>query len=336
MRLSQTVSPPLGLSILGSAASRRVLTSEARLQIIAYLADQRNADGGFRGRSLTGESDLYYSFFGLAGLIVLGAGRRETAPAARWLESIPFDQPGLDAIHRICLARGKGMARRRAALAFLVKCGALEWIRRPVGNVLFRRIQSWKSPFSQAEKEMLVTHLNGGESSGNLPELYLVFLRYQLWEDMALRFPPDDVRAALEACKCPDGGFGSAPGMKEGVTSATAAGLVLQAGIGEKPSPRSIDWLLDRQDEEGGFAGTPESPIGDLLSTAVALFALDYLRHPFEKEARERCEEFVAAHWNEDGGFCGTVLDPDSDVEYTFYGILALGCLKRLKQMKVS
>ena len=64
----------------------------------------------------------------------------------------------------------------------------------------------------------------------------------------------------------------------------------------------------------------------DLLSTAVALHALDGLQVPFGPY-REACLDFVDTLWTAEGGFHGNWDDDALDIEYTYDGALALGHL---------
>jgi hypothetical protein len=76
----------------------------------------------------------------------------------------------------------------------------------------------------------------------------------------------------------------------------------------------------------GGFLPFPGAPIPDLLSTAVALHALDGLQTDFSRIG-EPCLDFVDSLWTAKGGFHGTWDDDVLDLEYTYYGLLALGHL---------
>lgn len=79
--------------------------------------------------------------------------------------------------------------------------------------------------------------------------------------------------------------------------------------------------LLAMQHVSGGFLAYRGVAMPDLLSTAVALFALQ--RH--HVRPRYDVNGFIEAHWQEDGSFAATLLDEHGDVEYEFYGLLALG-----------
>ena len=79
----------------------------------------------------------------------------------------------------------------------------------------------------------------------------------------------------------------------------------------------------------GGFPGQPQVPVPDLLSTATAMQALNFVECECnEAEIRNRCLHFLDTVWDEDrGAFCGHAFDRKVDSEYTWYGLLALGHL---------
>lgn len=109
-------------------------------------------------------------------------------------------------------------------------------------------------------------------------------------------------------------------GKKAETTNAACCVLAMQHQMGQKLDAACVDWLLQRQDETGGFYASEQAPIPDLLSTAVGLFTLRLIG----KEVKD-ATPFIEAHWLDNGGFAPTIYDEYSDVEYVFYGLLALG-----------
>ena len=103
-------------------------------------------------------------------------------------------------------------------------------------------------------------------------------------------------------------------------TNAVCCVLAMQHQMGQKLDAAYVEWLLQRQDETGGFYASEQAPIPDLLSTAVGLFTLRLIG----KEVKD-ATPFIEAHWLDNGGFAPTLYDDYSDVEYVFYGLLALG-----------
>lgn len=101
-------------------------------------------------------------------------------------------------------------------------------------------------------------------------------------------------------------------------TNSWAASLAVEA-----KDDTLVGRLLAAQHECGGFLSCEGAPMPDMLSTAVAVFALSQ---------QHACPQydiapFIEAHWLPDGSFTATLLDEHGDVEYVFYGLLAIGCI---------
>ena len=77
--------------------------------------------------------------------------------------------------------------------------------------------------------------------------------------------------------------------------------------------------------ETGGFKAFAHLNNADMLSTAVALFALSYSGCDL-RLLKPVCLDFIGQNFS-DGAFLSGDGDPTADVEYTFYGLLALGVL---------
>jgi hypothetical protein len=85
------------------------------------------------------------------------------------------------------------------------------------------------------------------------------------------------------------------------------------------------DKLLLYYRKEGGFKAFDSILNSDILSTAVALFALRETNYDLRLIAPE-CLDFVQQNYNS-GAFLSSDGDTTRDLEYTFYGLLALGTL---------
>ncbi|RPH28789.1 MAG: hypothetical protein EHM93_18240 [Bacteroidales bacterium] len=85
------------------------------------------------------------------------------------------------------------------------------------------------------------------------------------------------------------------------------------------------DKLMTYYRGKGGFVALKKSPIEDLLSTSVALYALHFIEADI-KQMKPDCLSFIDGLYL-NGGFRATEMDFDIDIEYTFYGLLALGAL---------
>jgi len=105
------------------------------------------------------------------------------------------------------------------------------------------------------------------------------------------------------------------------VTAATAI-LLETAG---RPDKSAAEKLLAFYRGKGGFAATKQAPAEDLLSTAVALYALNFIGADL-RLVKPECLSFIDELYD-NGGFRSMPVDVETDVEYTFYGLLGLGAL---------
>lgn len=103
-----------------------------------------------------------------------------------------------------------------------------------------------------------------------------------------------------------------------------AALLVLRHSFGQNING-TVNALWSFYDGKGGFRAVKSAPMSDLLSTAVALYALKFAGVDLRK-IRPQCLDYVDGLYN-NGGFSANIIDSDTDIEYTFYGLLALGAL---------
>jgi hypothetical protein len=272
---------------------------ESRDLVASFLRSRLNSDGGFQNRS--GESDLYYTVFGLEGLVAL----QEAVPAvavAPYLRR--FDEgESLDLVHLACLARCWANVTRDLSTI-------------PTGKML-ERLESYRAR-------------DGGYAIG--PDavqgnVYASFLALGAYQDLSAPLPePGRLVAALTGLRARDGGYANQPGDTHGVTTVTAAAVSLLRALCGPIDPHLGVWLLDRCLSSGGFVATPAATIPDLLSTATGLHALAALHMPLAG-VHEVCLDFVDSLWTNRGGFYGSWVDDTLDCEYTYYGLLALGHL---------
>ncbi len=271
--------------------ARKQLGESADL-VARFLLAQRNDDGGFRDRA--GASDLYYTVFGLEGLIALCIDPPAEETAA-YLRSFG-DGESLDFVHLACLARCWADVSRGLSHV-------------PV-DAISRRIETHRSP-------------DGGYNG----TLYGCFLALGAYQDLRREMPE---RARLLDCirrlQAADGGYANQPGATVGQTPATAAAATLLRQLDQPAPPALGQWLLERCRPAGGFFASPQAPIPDLLSTATALHALAGL-HVALDGIREPCLDFIDSLWTNQGAFYGNWADDSLDCEYTYYALLALGHL---------
>jgi hypothetical protein len=269
----------------------------------AFLA--RSAERRWRFKDRSGRSDLYYTVFGLEGLLALQA----PLPAERvipYLESFGAGE-SLDFVHLCCL----------------IRCWAA------------------LGPNYVAQRGSVVGGRGGG-AIGDVPgEGWRVQRpRWQSFWDGLWRLSrrrgvsgpwPTDARWAAS---CAEPEVSRNPGWRLGERARIESrrdqlhcghgDLALRLGM--PVAPAVGDWLLRAAHREGGFVATPGAPIPDLLSTATALHALAGLERDFST-IKEPCLDFIDTLWTNEGGFHGHWGDDSLDCEYTYYGLLALGHL---------
>jgi len=265
-----------------------------------FLRSQLTPLGGFADRA--GNTDLYYTVFGLEGLFAL----RADLPTRQLLGYLRSHGDGaeLDFVHLSCLCR----------------C----WAAMPTGSIsdipvslILDRVESFRSADGGYAQEP-------GQADGTL---YGCFLALGAYQDLCVELPNvAGLLRCVDRLRAEDGGYANQLDLPFGLTPSTAAAVTLLRQYHAEVPAGVAEWLLGRQHAEGGFYATPLAPIPDLLSTATALHALSGL-HVNLEPIRERTLDFIDTLWTSRGGFHGNWSDDTLDVEYTYYGLLALGHL---------
>lgn len=270
---------------------------DARELVESFIRSQQNPDGAFRNRA--GDSDLYYTVFGIESLIALQAGP-PTVPVDTYLSSLNY---GLDFVHLACLARAwAGITKNFSEVPKQRILDGIERYRTPDGG------------YNQA-------------LSAEHGTAYAAFLALGSYQDFGVELPDAGrLLISLESLRSKDGGYGNLPNAPVGVTTATAAVVATQRQFHQSPDPALAQWLLRQHSPTGGFFALPGAPLPDLLSTATALHALSGLHVPLNG-LREPCLDFIDTLWTNRGGFYGHWSDDSIDTEYTYYGLLAIGHL---------
>jgi hypothetical protein len=119
--------------------------------------------------------------------------------------------------------------------------------------------------------------------------------------------------------------YKSVDNLNEAPCPVIAAATVLLE-IAGKSNQSGLKLLNSFYGGKGGFLAVKHSAIEDLLSTAVALYAMNFLDSDL-RLIRPDCIFYIDSLYHQ-GGFRATEFDVETDIEYTFYGLLALGTLK--------
>ena len=275
----------------------KVLEDSAGL-VRTFLLRQLDQDGGFADR--TGRSDLYYTVFGIDGLIALQA--ELPVEKIRSYARAFGDGEHLNFVHLCCLAR----IRAAAGLENEKSCRAI-----------VQRIEQFRS--RDGGFNLQPDQLHG--------TVYGCFLAFGAYQDLGRELPNAlGLVQCLKGLETKDGAWVNDSSTKSGSTNATAAAVTLLRNLSMPINSSVGAWLLAQHHPQGGFVAAPGAPMPDLLSTATALHALAGLQVSFEA-VREDCLDFIDTLWTNQGAFYGHWGDEYTDCEYAFYALLALGHL---------
>jgi Prenyltransferase and squalene oxidase repeat len=290
------------LEMLQVARLAPQLLGEAAGLVGEFIRAQRLDCGAWPDRD--GRADLYYTVFGMEAQLALRE-EPEWERMAAWLRPCGGGA-GLDFVHLCCLARcWSAMPESAAVLAEEHRAALLE------------RIAGFRTAGGGF-------HQRPGAAQGSA---YGTLLGWAAHYDLRAPLPEEEaLTGCLDALAVPGGGYANEPGLAAGTVPATAAAVALHRHLRRTPPADTSAWLLAQQHSGGGFLAMPAAPIPDLLSTAVALHALDGMQADFSAH-KERLLDFVDTLWSAEGGFHGNWTDDTLDVEYTYYGLLALGHL---------
>lgn len=280
-----------------------VLGEEATDLVKQFVWKHHNDDGGFSDRDET--SDLYYTSFAIDALTALSEPLPEQALHGFLIQQLSaLDK--LDFVHLCCLARCASALKEKT----ISQAGLA-----PV----FAGIEKYRTDdggYNQAEKM----------ATGSA---YACFLAYGAYADHAKMLPePDGIKDCLDSLKQESGAWANDTFLPVANVPATAAAVTLCRNL-QVPIPNETGrWILNQcyHKISGGILPFPEAPLPDLLSTAVALHALDRLQINFAGK-KDTMLDFIDSLWTNEGGFHGSWEDDDLDIEYTYYGLLALGHL---------
>ena len=276
-----------------------LLDSQGREEVLQFIGHQQNPDGGFQDR---GErSDLYYSLFG--GMMlkameheVQGPKSEETKPVTR------NPQPATESILKL----KQFIARQSYAEVpgFIEKC-CLILLQKEFD---FKRFSTPKAVF------VLVKSFWKERHSINLS--YRGFVLF-LTADAVLPYSGILKSGAGKMLKrtTPE---------PDSPCSEVAATVFLQRMLNREGS-KEQELLKSFAAETGGFKAFFQSSHADMLSTAVALFALKSSGSDI-RLFKPACLGFIQENYAE-GAFLSGDGDQTNDLEYTFYGLLALGVL---------
>lgn len=277
------------LSALG-AGGLALLDDHARGRLAAFAAGSRVSDGGIRGRGT--RSDLYYAPFGLALARWLGVG---PTPAERAYLSQFGNGSELDVVHWAALTRARGLMDAEPGSRYWTADAAA--------------VQALELRACEAE--------SGGP--------YAAFLVVLAAEALGAAPSTAALAASVDRHRAEDGSYRAATA-GAGTVPVTAAAIAVLFATGRPVPADATGFLESMRHASGGWTASRDAPEPDLLSTAVALFALRLTGRPPPDDPMPAIR-FIESHWRSDGGCSSHRNDPAADAEYTWYALLALGAL---------
>jgi len=274
-----------------------MLDEQGRGEVIRFFLGQQNADGGFHDRG--GKSDLYYSLFGV--MLLRAAELEDGEPFERESAERNMNFTSESLLNLSQFISGQSTAK---VSGFIEQC-CLVLLQKELKTTRFSRIKS-------------LIHL--GRSFWK--ERYSINLSYRsfvlfLTLDAVLPFRGILMRVAERMLV-------RTTVDEHSPCSEVAARVFLQKMMNRK-EPDELNLLDSFVGTSGGFKTFQHQDQADMLSTAVALFVLDYVGYDL-RLLKPDCLDFIQQNYS-DGAFLSGDGDQTADVEYTFYGLLALGVL---------
>lgn len=283
-----------------------LLDEQGREEVLQFIISQQNADGGFQDR---GErSDLYYSLFGMLMLRAWGGEHGAEGLETEDQEPLPklVEGPLPELVEGAILKLRQFVTRQSNSEVpgFIGQC-CLVLLQKELNIARSARLKAFYSLARSSWKERHSINLS--------------------YRSFVLFLTLDAVLPSSKILK-----FGSKKMLAQTTVdqhspcSEVAARVFLQKMMGQDVSDGQ-KLLKMFACESGGFKAFLHLQQADMLSTAVALFALNLAGDDL-RLLRPACLDFIQQNFS-DGAFLSGDGDQTADVEYTFYGLLALGVL---------
>ena len=245
----------------------------------SYFLDAQRDDGGFAGRM--GDSDLYYTAFGLRALSVLGRLYGEPAEKAA------------------TFLRGQ-LAEHQTIVDFFSLFYAANLLHVSADIDIFKSARpDWKDNVAKFLHSL--RREDGGYAKapeGHAGSTYHTFLVVLVLELLEKPTPEaEQVIAFLNSRQDPEGGWREIRASKRAGTNPTAAAVatlrILTGETGSESGPfdhdtkeLTLDYLCEMQTDEGGLRANTRIPIADLLSSFTGALTLDDLDSFDEMDVR--------------------------------------------------
>jgi len=311
-----------------------LLDEQGRVEVLQFILSQQNPDGGFQDRGR--KSDLYYSLFG--GLILKAIEKeqvksqkyQDTSIKAKYSETNTRN-PKPETRNSSAIQDSQPATRNSQLVTesilklsqFITRHSTLEvpgFIERCCLVLLQKELKTGRSSQIKALLSLGKSFWKEHHSINLSYRSFVLFLTLDaIFPCLAGRraFQGIIKRAAksMLARTMPDA---NSP------CSEVAATVFLHKLMDQNGS-EGQELLKSFAFESGGFKAFSHLQQADMLSTAVALYALNYAGCDL-RLLKSACLDFIQSNFS-DGAFLSGDGDQTRDMEYTFYGLLAVGVL---------
>ena len=273
------------------------LTLDSKKLILDFTLKHLMLDGGFKGRG--GSSDIYYTFFGVQLLSILSV-KSIPDKTVEYIDSIKKPEK-YDIIHLTCFLRIKNVLNNLKTIQ-----------NNPLQYHLLEKFRSHAGGFCIDKQDQQCS-------------VYASFLAYLTYMEcnIVLSYDPKQMIKCIEKFKSEDGAYAEIANMHTGTLTVTCATVILLFSMTGVIDEVAVAWIIDRQAETGGFFASKDAFIPDLVSSASAVFCLNYINQ--KQYINDNILDFVESLMKENGGFSGSSHDSIPDIEYTFYSLLTIG-----------
>ena len=279
-----------------------LLDEQGKEEVMQFIISNQNKDGGFRDRGA--RSDLYYSLFGMMMLKgIKGKGQGAVSSKQKRNVALEFD-PGLVEESFLKLKQYSDCQTTSKVPGFIERC-CLVLLQKELKAKRFSHIKSLWSLGRSFLKDRHSINLSY-RSFVLFLTLDAVFPFPAIIKYMSKRMLTQTVVDQHSPCS-------------EIAAKVFLLKMFNQDGTTEQ---KLLNTFVC---QSGGFKAFAHLSNADILSTAVALFALTYAGDDI-RLLKPSCLNFIQQNYFE-GAFLSGDGDLTADVEYTFYGLLALGVL---------
>jgi geranylgeranyl transferase type-2 subunit beta len=294
------------------AAGASLIEPEVRRCHCDWLIRQQRDDGGFAGRE--GQSDPYYTTFGLRGLLIVDGITDAVAQRAATFFRAQFSND-LGVVDLVSLVMGAAIVEMTHGHEVLA---SIPGARQRVIDSL-EALRGSDGGYNKVP---------GGKASST----YQTFLNLLCFELLDHRpADTDGIVRFLNSQRVTDGGFREIRVAKRAGVNPTAAGIGALKTLGHlvpEKEEATIDFLADMRTDEGGLSANDRISLADLLSSCTGMVTMCDLEATGELHLHG-LRQYAQSMQRTDngkptGGFHGFAFDQEVDVEYTFYGLALL------------